>query len=241
MSLLSLFVSSAFLLGPRVPPTTPAYVYWEDLSAPQRMAVLRTPSLTREAVEYDQGRLVPTDDDRTFALLDAITAPWPDDPGVRAFYFSVLTRICAKSDGALSEALPTFAERVAAAEPAYVLTYLGRHKALLDKYALLLGGEFKSRETGRSDLPHTLAEFKSLLADRVAGHAALQPVLADGSARPWRDRRLLLPGLTGCMALGLLLPRAGRDLGRRAVEQGYLDSSVKGDHFIGCSVSDSRR
>jgi hypothetical protein len=181
--LLAVFVLSASAVPSGANEATPAgdarHVYWEDLTERQKDAVLGAGGVSRDAIEFYRGRLRPSDDERTFALLDALTASGVEDPSIRAFYFFTFNRICATADGALAEVLGPHCERTVLDRPAYVINYFRTHKDVLDKYAISLGPEFKFYADGTSDMRHGFEEFRAILSERLAADKDLRAALVD--------------------------------------------------------------
>lgn len=147
-----------------LPDTT--FVYWEDLTENQRNDILNTENINKEAIEFYKGTLKIGDNDQTTALLNILSSI-SDKDKTAPFYFFLFNQICIKSDGALSEMLGNYCQRIVLSSPAYVITYFDRNKEILKKYAEYLGYELYFKEEGTSTIEYSYSDFKKVLSEKL--------------------------------------------------------------------------
>jgi hypothetical protein len=129
--------------------------------------VLSSDKLYKDAIEYFNGHLTVSDNDRTFVLLDSISTLPINEPMKRAFYFHLFNAICAKADGAVSEVLGDYCQNMLLSDTEYVVNYLMNNQGLTKRYASLLGYELYFKEDGTSTIRYDFSGFKELLNARL--------------------------------------------------------------------------
>jgi hypothetical protein len=158
-------------------PNQTSFVYWENLTEKARYEVISSDKLYKDAIEYFNGHLTVSDNDRTFALLDSISTLPINEPLKRAFYFHLFNAICAKADGAVSEILGDYCQNMLLSDTEYVANYLMNNQGLTKLYASLLGYELYLTENVSSDMRYGFSGFKEMLNARLS-QATYQDFLA---------------------------------------------------------------
>lgn len=121
---------------------------------------LNNPNLDSLVRNYYNGELLPSDDEKTFRLLDLLILKNPD---LYPFYFHCLTQICEDSDGALSEIMGPYCIQMIHNYPKGAFSYFGSDSLNLDRYASFIGYELYFVEFGTSDLKTNYKDFKIYL------------------------------------------------------------------------------
>lgn len=139
--------------------------YWEDLSCSQKSDILRNCKSVRMKTFYE-GNFVPTDDDKTLQLLNELVS---SNDTVMPLSFYLFNKICAKSDGALSEIVGDYCAKFLADHPQYILTYFTKERLLninqniIETYAMFVGIELYMQRKGISKFKYNYQSFKELL------------------------------------------------------------------------------
>jgi hypothetical protein len=146
--------------------------YWEDLSCSQKsevMANCKSVSMKR----FYEGKFVPTDDDKTQKLLGELVS---SNDTILPLSFYLFNKICAKSDGALSEMVEGFCAKFLAEHPLYILTYFTRERLLninqniIETYAMFVGIELYFERKGTSALKYNYKIYKEILVSASKGN-----------------------------------------------------------------------
>jgi len=152
------------------------FVYWENLTEIQKNVIIKSESASKEAIEFYNGKFKIGDNDQTIALLNTLTSTYDKDK-TAPFYFFLFNQICIKADGALSEILGDYCQRIVLSSPAYVVTYFSRNESILKKYAQYLGYELYFKEEGTSTIEYNYSDFKKLLSEKLANTEQSKDVL----------------------------------------------------------------
>jgi hypothetical protein len=145
--------------------------YWEDFSNVQKTEILGNCKSVLMKNFYD-GKFVPTDNEKTWALLNDIIS---SGDTLLPLSFYLFNKICKKSDGALSEMVVDFCAKYLAKHPKYILTffsrerYLGVHDPIWKKYSLFVGMELNFKKNGSSALAYNYQGYKEMLANASKG------------------------------------------------------------------------
>lgn len=116
---------------------------------------------TKEIVkDFYQGEFLPTDDDKTFDLLDVLVEKQED---IYPFYFHCMNSIIRYSDGAISEIMGVPAQKMVYNYPAYTFSYFKDHAEIFEKYIELIGYEMYFQKNGTSSIKMPQIEFFSYL------------------------------------------------------------------------------
>lgn len=145
-------------------PIDNTFVYWEDLSLPQQESILSLKSTAKNSIKYYKG-IFKISDSNYKELLDSIVN-WNDNN--LTFYFYIFNDICMKSDGALSEILSNYCQKIILNNPNYVFNYFKKHNELEKKYTLLLGSELYFKQDGTSEMQYNFSELKSILDSKIS-------------------------------------------------------------------------
>jgi hypothetical protein len=146
--------------------------YWEDLSCSQKSVILESCKSFRMKTFYE-GEFVPTDDDKTLQLLNEIVS---SNDTVLPLSFYLINKICAKSDGALSEMVGEFCAKFLADHPLYILTYFTKERLLninqniIETYAMFVGIELYMKKKGISNFKYNYQSFKEALLSASKGN-----------------------------------------------------------------------
>ncbi|BEG99153.1 hypothetical protein BSYN_14180 [Bacteroides sedimenti] len=142
------------------------------------MAVLDSSEIDKYAMSYYQGCFKPSDDSLTLNLLEELTNERASCHA-KAFYFHLFNQICMKADGALSEMLGVYCQRIMLNSSVYVLGYFQRNKNVEQIYANLIGYELYFKEEGTSMIKYNYVDFKSILNKRIGGDKVYEKILSD--------------------------------------------------------------
>lgn len=135
-------------------------LYWENLTTKEKQDIINNSKVYKDAVEYLNGRFKATDDARTFMLLDSITSI---NNQFAPLYLHIFNKIC-NSDGAISEVMGKYCERIILSNVCYTFNYFIKNdKKYYLMYAEKLGYEFYFKENGTSDLEYSYSEFKKII------------------------------------------------------------------------------
>ena len=119
--------SVALLNNPKIDTT---FVYWENMTKNQRIDVLSSKLIDKNAIEFYEGKLKIGDNNQTIALLNTLSV-LSNKGNLSPFYFFLFNRVCNEADGALSEMLGDYCQRIILDSPAYTIGYFTKHKTLL--------------------------------------------------------------------------------------------------------------
>lgn len=115
-------------------------VYWESFSKQEKASVLKIKRIPKDIRELYEGLWCPSDDERSFRVLDSLIAPF--NRGTQALYFFLFCKICEESDGALAEVLGEYCLMQIKSNPEYTLTYLYYNKDMLRCFVAYLRDDF---------------------------------------------------------------------------------------------------
>lgn len=145
--------------------------YWEDMNASEQAEVISNPKIDTLVINYYEGKIEVTDDEKTFELLETLSRP---DSQVLPLYYYLFNKICLKSDGALSEVLGVYCAYMILYNPEYVINHFTitrkntkNDKCLYEVYAELIGYEMYFKEERHSDLTYNFRQFKEILNEHV--------------------------------------------------------------------------
>ena len=153
------------------------YVYWEDLTDNQKDEILNSKVVNKEALAFYKGERQIGDNNKTIALLDTLSSIINSEEKVTSFYFFLFNQICIKADGALSEILGDYCQRIVLNSPEYVINYFIKNENVLKKYAQYLGYELYFKEEGTSTIEYNYSDFKKMLAGKLKNTEQYKDVL----------------------------------------------------------------
>lgn len=153
-------------------------LYWENLSNVQKKAVLDSSEIDKYALSYYKGCFKPSDDSLTLNLLEELTNG-RISCHAKAFYFHLFNQICMKADGALSEMLGVYCQRLMLSNSVYVLGYFQRNTNVEQIYANLIGYELYFKEEGTSTIKYNYADFKRILSKGIGEDKVYEKILND--------------------------------------------------------------
>lgn len=162
ISLAFLFVISAF--NAQCKPNSG--IYWEQMSESVKKETVASDEVDVNAANYYKGNFVFTDNEKSFQLLDVLTSEY-ENPNIKALYFYLFNEICTKADGAISEVLGNYCQKVLLNDPVYVLNYFSSHSSIMRTYAQLLGYELYFKNDGTSDIKYNFTDFKKLINEKI--------------------------------------------------------------------------
>jgi len=115
--------------------------YWDEFSAQEKNVVLKYGRVDALILGYYNGKIVPSDDERTFALLNTLSEDkgCSEDLPLRFYLFN---RILTEADGAIAEILGSYCLLWLDAQCFYVFYYLRNHPEIEDYYLHYLSAEF---------------------------------------------------------------------------------------------------
>ena len=130
---------------------------------------LQMAGVSKNAKLYYQGKLRPSDDEKTFSIFDSLNTK---NNVTRPFYMYLVSRILLKADGALSEYAGVVCKKFLESKPDYLIEFLGSKNKLSDKnytddWASQIMGEFmiscegKEKLCMKKSLQHTLKKCKA--------------------------------------------------------------------------------
>jgi len=140
--------------------------YWEALNEDQKAEILKSKEINRTAIDFYHGKIKVGDNNITINLLDTITS-FHNSKAISSFYFFLFNKICNTADGALSEILGSYCQRVILNSPSYVIDYFSRNDKIMRKYAELLGYELYFKEDGTSEIEYGYSDFKKILSGKL--------------------------------------------------------------------------
>lgn len=115
------------------------------MSQTEQEHFLNNSNVNKLALDYYNGNFKVTDDEQTFRLLDTLTHKNEYFP----LYYFLFNKICAVSDGALSEIMGHYCLKMVLNEPSYVINHFaferknfGKSPYLYHLYASFIGEEF---------------------------------------------------------------------------------------------------
>ena len=137
-------------------------IFWDDLSKCQKDSILNKVSINSEAIDFYNGKFKFADNDKCIKLLNIITSEL-DDENIVIFYFHIFNMICLNADGASSEILGKYCQKIILNYPLHIITYFEKNKKVQICYANMLGYEFYFKEQGTSDMKYNFNDFKNIL------------------------------------------------------------------------------
>jgi hypothetical protein len=153
------------------------YRYWEDMTENQKNDVVNDANTSRIAMQYFENKFKFTDDGKSEALLDTLISRSNLDTRGLAFYFFLFNRICLTSDGATSEILGSYCEKMLIEHPGYVTYYFSLNDAVMSRYADLLGAELYFKQENKSQIRYGYDELKSKLTVSIGNDKTLMATL----------------------------------------------------------------
>jgi len=160
------------------PANAQSSVYWEQLSDSIKKATLASNEVNINAANYYKGKFQFTDDERSNHLLKILTAK-SEDENIKALYFYLFNRICAKADGAVGEVLGNYCLKMILNDPVDVLNYFASHNSIMKLYAMFLGEEFYFKEDGTSAIKYNFSDFKKLINNKIGSDTNLKKTFDD--------------------------------------------------------------
>lgn len=150
--------------------------YWEALNENQKAEILKSKEINIAAIDFYHGKIKIGDNNITINLLDTITS-LHNSKAISSFYFFLFNKICTTADGALSEMLGSYCQKVMLNSPSYVLDYFSRNDNAMKKYAELLGYELYFKEDGTSEIKYSFSDFKKILSNKFGSNEKYNDLL----------------------------------------------------------------
>lgn len=135
--------------------------YWEQFSMKERESILFSASTSNQERDFYFKKFEPSDDERTFSLLDLLTYN-NNSSNTRALHFYLFNNIALNADGALAEVMGDYFVYWLKDNGAFVLRYLQDHPQLEKVYLLNIGSAFYF-----GDQPLRYDEFKQTVTDQL--------------------------------------------------------------------------
>jgi hypothetical protein len=154
------------------------FIYWEDLTNSEKNNILNTFQIDRNAINYYYGKFALSDNDIVTSLLETITANTEQEE-VACFYFYIFNQICTKADGAISEIIGKYCQRIIINNPLYTIIYFGRNKKTLETYAKLIGYELYFKEEGTSEIEYNFDDFKKIIEEKAIPKEKYSEILTE--------------------------------------------------------------
>ena len=109
-------------------------IYWEEIGEKDRKKILCSSEISYEAKMVYQDKFILSDNEMSEVLLNELTSKIKNKK-ITAFYFFLLNRICASSDGAFAEMCDEYLYNYMESNINYVLHYVKKNKNMLSLYA----------------------------------------------------------------------------------------------------------
>ena len=121
------------------------YTYWEDYSKQEQESILEElpPNSDLKAIYF--GEFVPTDNERTFHLLEDLCSQCEDTERNLKFY--TLNKIIVNADGALGEIVGAYCLFFFKMNTKYVLHYFQRNEKIREEYVQCISAELYHQES----------------------------------------------------------------------------------------------
>ena len=143
-----------------------SFNFWELMSQTEKEHFLNNSNINKLALDYHSDNFKVTDDEQTFRLLDTLTHNNEFFP----LYYFLFNKICAVSDGALSEVMGPYCLKMMLNQPIFVINHFtferknfGKSQYLYQLYAFFIGEEFYFYNKKMSELDYGFPEFKEML------------------------------------------------------------------------------
>lgn len=154
--------------------------YWEDLTSDEQNVILNNSSVNRDVISYYNNSLNISDNKTSIALLETITSTYEiDNEGLLMLYFFVLNQIVLDADGAVTESLGKYCQRMVLKNPTYIIKYFKRNKVIFQLYADLIGYELYFKEEGTSDIEYSYSQFKNIIEGSVKPSEEFRQILSE--------------------------------------------------------------
>lgn len=153
------------------------FIYWESMTTEQQMEYLDTNNIDGNVLALFEGKLRANDDEVTRRLLDTLISVKSGDNKNIAFYFFLFNRVCINADGAVSEMLGGYCQRMLLNIPEYVIRFLKQNRDVMKVYARILGYELYFKERGTSSMQYDFSDFKRMLYERLNNKPEYDEVL----------------------------------------------------------------
>lgn len=114
--------------------------------------------------DFYKGEFLPSDDNKTFELLDILTEK---NEIVYPFYFHCFNSICKLSDGALAEVMGEPCLQMIYNYPNYTFQFFTRNPELFEKYTDLIGYELYFQEESTSSIEISKSDFLDYLKQNL--------------------------------------------------------------------------
>lgn len=102
--------------------------YWEDYAPCCQQRIIQSNKVAKIVHIYLEKKWTPTEDKRTFDLLEELTS-LQADPEVKALYFSVFNSLLLlNNDGAIGEAISDYVHILFSQDPIFVINYIMNHQ-----------------------------------------------------------------------------------------------------------------
>lgn len=145
---------------------TDSFIYWKKIPYDEQIELLQSNRICKDAYDLYKGNFKVCDNTRTEILLDSLSL-LSTDIKIKALYFYLFNQICLEADGALSEMLGRYCQKVILSDIEYILYYLKNNRGIFIKYSQLLGHEFYFKENGTSDMQYNFRDFKRIINNKL--------------------------------------------------------------------------
>jgi hypothetical protein len=154
------------------------FIYWEDLTSNEKDNILNTFEIEKNAINYYNGKFTISDNDETTRLLEIITSN-TERQEIVSFYFYIFNQMCLKADGAISEIIGKYCQRIIINDPLYAINYFIGNKKILETYANLIGYELYFKEEGTSDIEYNFNDFKRIIGGKAIPKEKYSEILTE--------------------------------------------------------------
>ncbi|MCF8304339.1 MAG: hypothetical protein K9I94_13770 [Bacteroidales bacterium] len=140
--------------------------YWESIDDDYKEKIIFSGKINELAIDYYNGDLEISDDSVTTKLLDILVQFKKTD--IEApFYFFLFNKILISADGAASEILGKYCQKITLNNPIYILNYFSQNAPIMKKYSFLLGYELYFKQEGLSTLKYNLEEYENAMYKKI--------------------------------------------------------------------------
>ena len=148
------------------PLLTNMFQYWNDIPKSEQIELIQSEKICKVACDFYKGKLKVTDNKSTVILLDSISS-LSADVKIKALYFDLFNQICINTDGALSDILGSYCQKVILSDIEYTMYYLKNNSNISSQYIKLLGSEFYFKEDETSTMQYNFNEFKDIVNNKL--------------------------------------------------------------------------
>lgn len=137
-----------------------SFLHVDSLNGKPISFYLENPETNELVKSFYQGEFLPSDNDKTFALLDILVEK---NEVIYPFYFHCLNSICLLSDGALSEVMGNPCLKMVYNYPNYTFSFFKDNIPVFDRYNQFIGYELYFQKYGTSNVEISESDFLNYL------------------------------------------------------------------------------